>query len=103
MIVTAQLDTNKMEQLFSPIGIGDSIKGRVLGKAPFLHLGGPNLNLYKEEKCFFSVARLVRAYLNPSLSFSLSTVERLSYPFLVGKKHPRNLRMLRELRKIGIE
>lgn len=53
MIITAQLATEKMEKLFVPEAIGESIKGRVLGNALFLHLSGPNLNLYKPEDEIF--------------------------------------------------
>lgn len=47
MVITAQLATEKMERLFVPEAIGESIKGRILGNSVFLHLCGPNLNFYK--------------------------------------------------------
>lgn len=50
LVITAQLATEKMEKLFVPESIGESIKGRVLGNAMFLHLCGPNLHLYNPEE-----------------------------------------------------
>ncbi|MGN1163418.1 MAG: ATP-binding protein [Candidatus Ornithospirochaeta sp.] len=50
LVISMQCDPYKLESLIKPVGIGESIRGKILQGALVVHMGGEDLRLYDPEK-----------------------------------------------------